>query len=154
MIQKNSYFSTVKRCFKCGVWKTRGDFYRHPQMADGHLGKCIECAKKDANDHRYGEARERVLAYDNARAKLPHRKALSTQIRREYYRKNPDRWKAAMAMQWARRHGLLVAPDNCPACGDTGKMHAHHNDYSRPMEIEWLCEHCHRELRHRTSEHA
>lgn len=48
--------------------------------------------------------------------------------------------------------GVLVRPDRCQKCGkpDTkcadGRsiIQAHHHDYSRPLDVEWICAKCHR----------
>jgi hypothetical protein len=49
----------------------------------------------------------------------------------------------------AIREGVLVRPDACELCsskkGDwrTWLLHAHHEDYDRPLDVIWLCVPCH-----------
>lgn len=45
------------------------------------------------------------------------------------------------AVAAAKRKGILI-PQPCSACGK--KAEAHHNDYTKPLEIVWLCRQHHR----------
>lgn len=43
----------------------------------------------------------------------------------------------------AIRHGKVVRPDACERCGAKGNVEGHHHDYSKPLDVEWLCRPCH-----------
>lgn len=41
-----------KTCFKCQTTKPLTEYYKHPFMGDGHLGKCKDCTRNDASIRR------------------------------------------------------------------------------------------------------
>ena len=51
--------------------------------------------------------------------------------------KNPARFQAMQAVQTAIRNGSLVRQP-CFNCGNP-ISEAHHEDYSKPLEVKWLC---------------
>lgn len=52
-----------------------------------------------------------------------------------------DKANARGAVYDAVRSGVLVRPSMC-ACG-TPRVEAHHPDYSKPLDVVWLCKGCH-----------
>lgn len=55
----------------------------------------------------------------------------------------PEKAAAHDAVRNARLRGALT-PQPCEVCGATEDIHAHHDDYSKPLEVRWLCARCHR----------
>lgn len=113
-------------------------------MNDGYLGKCKSCTKKDAMDHRILNI-EKIRAYDCFRAKLPRRKKLSSDNRIIYRKKNPEKYKAHYFVMDALRSKKIIRPKNCEKCLRVD-LHAHHDDYSKPLDVKWLCPVHHAEI--------
>ena len=131
----------MKTCFKCGIEKPRSEFYAHPQMGDGLLGKCKDCTKLDMKVDRV--TKPRVRTYDRERAVLPHRVALRKRVSQAWRLKYPERSHAHTASGNAVRDGKLPKPSLCEGCGLSKRLEKHHHDYSKPLLVIWLCKPCH-----------
>jgi hypothetical protein len=64
---------------------------------------------------------------------------------REFRARNPEKQRAWWAVSNAVRSGRLVRPKNCQRCGKACHPQASHDDYSKPLDVEWLCAMCHNE---------
>lgn len=126
----------MKRCFKCGQEKPLEAFYRHSKMGDGYLGKCKECTKKDVRLHR--EKNDSVREYDRQRYyTTPGRRERTAETSRRWNKLNPMGYKAHYIVSNAIRYGKL-SKSPCEVCGNLD-VHGHHDDYSKPLEVRWLC---------------
>jgi len=132
----------MKTCFKCGEDKPLGEFYGHPKMADGHLNKCKDCTRNDARQYRNANL-DKIREYDRARAQLPHRIAKRERINAKFLEDHPDRHAAHLSVRDALRAGRLQKQP-CVFCGSEDALEGHHHDYSRPLDVTWLCKPCHR----------
>lgn len=150
-----------KKCFKCGEIKPLSDFYKHPEMPDGHVNKCKECNKKDVRENR--KKRENYYnAYDRVRSKTPHRKAQKKKREsrpevKEHIKKYKQQYeyaakqrKAAHDVGNAVRDGRLEKYP-CWVCG-CEDVEGHHPDYDSPLDVIWLCTKHHAEI-HRDYNH-
>lgn len=124
----------MKTCNQCGEVKPFSEYYFHK-------GTCKPCyrvkvkAEKRANKEHY-------RAYDKAR---PRRQSPGAERRRsrQYRANNPEKVEAHAQTNAAIRDGDLVRQP-CEQCGEL-KVDAHHDDYSKPLVVRWLCRSCHNE---------
>ncbi len=124
-----------KTCFKCGETKASSDFYKHPEMADGLLGKCKECTKSDTKENYLSDIPKRQ-EYERKRTSRLARKEQNRKYRKK--RKfNQEKYRAGNMLHSAIRDGRLIRQP-CEVCGDI-KSQGHHDDYSKPLEVRWLC---------------
>ena len=131
-----------KSCFKCNAVKPLEDFYKHPQMLDGHVNKCKECNKNDVTANRNKNI-QKYRAYDKARGKEPERIKLSVEITKAWRAEDLRRQVAHSRVSRAIRNGTLTRKPCCQ-CAETKSL-AHHEDYDKPLDVMWLCQPCHKQ---------
>ena len=140
----------IKTCFKCGKVKSICEFYKHPMMKDGHLNKCKECTKKDVKENR----KKNIIyykSYDRKRSMLPHRvearaiysktdafKQSHKKALKKYYHPSRIKRNARAMLRYAFITGRIIKMP-CEICGETKNIQAHHEDYSKPLDVIWLC---------------
>jgi ribosomal protein S27AE len=67
--------------------------------------------------------------------------------RREFEDSHPDILRAWQKTWRLKMKSILVKPDACSRCGaGSNIINAHHEDYSKPEKVEWLCPKCHKRV--------
>ena len=162
--------SNNKPCVKCGSTD------RCKPRPGRKTGACKACRKvinktwkqanpekKQACDKAWRKAnpeknRAKVKAWQQAnlekeRARLKAwRKANPEKIKNnnyKYEKNNPEKRAAHLAVRNAVKHGALPRVSTCD-CVDCGvpAVNYHHEDYSKPLEVEPLCKKCHVKRHH------
>lgn len=134
-----------KQCFKCGRILDIQEFYQHPKAKDGHLNKCKECSKQDSRN-RLRKYPEKVKEYELKRSKTPERQALRAFYVKKYNKEHPERNKANQCIKRALATGKIIRPKFCAICGKECKLYAHHHDYTKPLEVIFVCQSCHKKI--------
>ena len=132
----------MKKCFKCGSYKHIDEFYKHPKMADGHLGKCKECCKKDNISNRNKNIKY-YRDYDTSRSSLPKRREHNAKTRDDFRSKNPRAYHCHIVVNNAIRGGKMKK-EPCIICGSM-KSYAHNENYDYPLIVTWYCQPHHKD---------
>ena len=133
----------MKWCPKCKSWKELSEFYKVGSGKDELRCQCKDCCRK---------AHREYLQTDEGRA--AKRKYRQSERGKEAVRINsrkrrrlcPEKAKARSDVSNAIRDGKLIRPSHCESCFEERFAESHHEDYSKTLDVDWLCKKCHREL--------
>lgn len=143
-----------KCCYKCNSIKGIENFHKDRTRKDGLSSLCKECAYIKTRKYFDTEKGKMVRRKSERRSERIKAKKLysKTKERRDYQReynkrnaqsiKTIARWKVRNAING----GKLVRPLQCTFCNKKCKPNAHHIDYTKPLDILWLCVKCHKKI--------
>ena len=148
----------MKNCSICGMDKPLSAFHKIGGGRVGTRAYCKQCHKetygaRQAAKRKTPDGHKKLSAWNRGRERSEAAKARerrSAANRRENY---PAKSAAQQAVRNALKRGDLVRPEACEKCGivpPKGKngrsyVHGHHDDYSKPLTVRWLCIDCHAE---------
>jgi hypothetical protein len=131
----------MRDCKLCLLTKEDGAFYASNRSA------CKDCVKTRVRKYRETNI-ESVREYDRRRFhEDPERKQYSYTRSKAYRLKEPVKYRAHSAVSNAVRDGRLTKLP-CEVCGSSF-AEAHHDDYTKPLDVRWLCK-VHHERWHHT----
>jgi hypothetical protein len=134
----------TNECKVCNTYKKLDQFYANDKT-------CKECRKLKVRENRakkieYYRQYDKQRFANDPRVKQRHKKYKDTQNGKDAHNKASKRWvekniikrAAHIIIGNAVRDGRLT-PEPCEVCFDTHNVHAHHDDYAKPLEVRWLC---------------
>lgn len=143
---------TLYRCGKCGEFKPYDAFYKNKRTILGITSECKKCHCETSYESRNVENSRRInREYMKGRRENNPEEVRAEDRERNKRRPKDEKYRARRILNNAVKRGEIRRPTQCEICGAEGVIHGHHPDYSRPLDVEWLCSECHGK-RHRKIE--
>lgn len=134
-----------KTCKCCKRSKPIGQFSRHRLSKDGHVHRCKACtaAAKEKPKGRTPEQSQR----EREQAAEPHRRVANRIAVQSWSERHPEAVAARRRLRQAVAKGHVTPAPCCQErdCSER-KLDAHHANYSRELEVLWLCRQHHRQI--------
>ncbi len=124
---------TVKRKWNSKVKVCRFCKKEFPNLRDWKLFCSIECGKSCRKVYR--------IEYIKNYMKVTSHSEIYKNAHKKYVKNNPEKIHAHSLVQRAMLKGNLTRL-SCQVCGHE-KTQAHHWDYSKPLDVWWLCKQHH-----------
>lgn len=142
-----------KVCRRCGVDKPLDAYSPDPRGRQGRFAVCKACRNSQQRGDREAQGdgyRKYIREYRRDWKRGIKRQRVAPVSDGPTYRKPNQMAKAHAAVNNAIAGGQLVKGTECSQCGAVEKLHAHHQDYTRPLDVLWLCARCHTDLHYWT----
>lgn len=138
----------MKKCSYCKQAKSKTEFYKDKRTPDGLKSQCKKChcltsvRTRDPDKHRESNRNWMRASRYHTREDVRER-----DLKRSRVRNKTIEARARHLANVAVRLGFLKRPTTCPKCRRTDLgIHAHHKDYSKPLDVLWFCSECHGKL--------
>lgn len=75
----------------------------------------------------------------------PKGKEVFKEIMKRQYARHTDKYLARQSLNQAlrRKNNPLIKPKLCEMCNKKKKLEGHHKDYTKRLEVKWICRQCH-----------
>ncbi len=142
----------MKTCSKCKKELNLDNFVRDKQKLSGYYSQCKACKREYLSRNKGHISKQRSVYWDNNKGVLSKKakvyrqenKGKLSEYSAEYRANNPHKLKAYQLLRDSFRYGNNTKPLNCTKCGNNSKLEAHHEDYTKPLDVLWLCRSCHK----------
>lgn len=136
-----------RRCSMCGDVKPIDQFEKRATKPMGRGYRCRPCMVVKSKDYytRHLAARReyaRNLGLRHPKDRSKYRRLSS----RELMEREPEKEAARRKLRNEVQKGRITKPSRCEDCQnpkEQRQLHGHHADYSKPLDVRWLCARCH-----------
>jgi len=131
----------MKRCGSCGEEKELSDFHDDKKAADGRQFRCKDCKREYCKEH-YAKHSKRIKEQVGMYQQTDAGKASRKRCAETYRRSCPQKAAAQNKLNRAVAGGVITRQP-CAVCGSADSVQGHHPDYTKPLDVVWLCRSCH-----------